>query len=222
MKCVILAGGKGTRMEGTETCPKPLIKVGGIPIIEHICRHYASHGLFDFIVCAGYKGDMVQDWARRLVRWNVEVVDTGLDTLTGGRLKQVEHMLNSTFCMTYGDSLCDVDIKDLLMFHREHTAAATVTAVQFADRFGHLDLVGDKVVGFREKDIGWINGGYFVLEMSAFKTIQGDQPWEQGPLQLLAKAGQLRAYRHDGHWQCMDHPREKLLLEEMLKNGVFK
>lgn len=249
MKAVILAGGRGTRIaEESVSRPKPLIEVGGRPILWHIMMGYARHGVTDFIICAGYKGylikeyfanqllhhaDVTVDLVDRTVRylnaspppWRVTVVDTGLDTMTGGRLKRIRDYLdpNEPFCMTYGDGVSDVDIADLIAFHRSRDRAATMTVVRPPARFGAVDLDGDRVTAFREKiddGVGFINGGFFVLEPRALDTIDGDESiWERAPLERLAAAGDLNAYRHTGFWQPMDTLREKLLLDSLVESG---
>ena len=249
MKAVILAGGKGTRIaEESASRPKPLIEVGGRPILWHIMSSYAAHGITEFVVCAGYKGYMIKeyfvnmllhhadvevDMVRREVShlganpppWKVTVVDTGQETMTGGRLRRVAPFLapGETFCMTYGDGVSDVDIGATIAFHRAQGVAATMTVVRPLARFGAAELDGDRVVAFREKtqaDSGFINGGFFVLEPSVLDLVEGDATiWERAPLERLAAAGQLAAFRHTGFWQPMDTLREKLLLEELWEGG---
>jgi glucose-1-phosphate cytidylyltransferase len=248
MKCVILAGGRGTRIaEETSVRPKPLIEVGGRPIIWHIMKTYARFGIADFIICAGYKGylikeyfvnyhlhasDVTVDLATNALTihqtvaepWRVTVVDTGEETLTGGRLKRVRRYVGEeTFCFTYGDGVSDVDVAAVIAQHRRDGAAATLTAVQPPGRYGAVDLRGARVARFREKprgDDAWINGGYFVLEPSVFDLIEGDATSFEGePLQRLAADGALGAYRHDGFWQPLDTLRDKLTLEELWAHG---
>lgn len=245
---VILAGGYGTRlMEETETRPKPMIEIGGLPIIWHIMKIYAAHGVKDFVICLGYKGYVIKEYFNNyylhmadvtldlgrnettILRgkaedWRVTLIDTGQDTMTGGRLKRVGHQLGSeAFCMTYGDAVSTVDIAESLRFHRSHGRLATVTAVRPAGRFGALEIKGDAVLGFQEKPLGdnqWINGGFFVLSPRVLDMIEGDDTvWEQGPMQRLAAEGQLDAFRHTGFWQPMDTLREKRLLEELWAQG---
>ena len=248
MKCVILAGGRGTRIaEETSVRPKPLIEVGGRPILWHIMKIYAAHGITDFIVCAGYKGylikeyfvnyhlhasDVTVDLATNALTihqtvaepWRVTVVDTGEETLTGGRLRRVRRYVgDETFCFTYGDGVSDVDVSAVVEQHRRDGATATLTAVQPPGRYGAVDLRGTRVDRFREKprgDDAWINGGYFVLEPAVFDLISGDDTsFEAEPLQALAARGELGAYRHDGFWQPLDTLRDKLTLEDLWERG---
>ena len=225
MKAVILAGGRGTRFpEETATRPKPMIEVCGRPILWHIMSHYARHGITDFVVCGGYKWQMIEEWASRQTRWSINVVDTGEDTLTGGRLAKIRHLVDSTFCMTYGDGVSDIDIGGLLRCHGFNGLLATVTAVHFAGRFGVLEFGGlnnARVTKFSEKSHDWINGGFFVLEPEALDHIDGDVAWEQQPLHDLVSAEQLAAYPHRGFWQCMDTLRDRQLLEEMWDGTQF-
>jgi len=249
MKVVILAGGFGTRLaEETGSRPKPMIEIGGLPLLLHIMKIYSHYGHNDFIICLGYMGyyikeyfsnyalhraDVTYDFATGDVNyfnnvaepWRVSLVDTGLNTMTGGRLKRVRSLLGeSSFMLTYGDGVSDVDINALVAAHRRHGRAATVTAVRPPGRFGSLEVGSDGVVQtFREKpsdEFGWINGGFFVLEPSVLELIDGDETeWERGPLEKLAAAGQLVAYRHDGFWQPVDTLREKRLLETHWARG---
>ena len=248
MKTVILAGGLGTRIsEESHLKPKPMIEIGGKPIIWHIMKIYSAHGLNDFIVCLGYKGYVIKEYFanyylhmsdvtfdmesnKMTVRqasaepWRVTLVDTGEDTMTGGRLRRVrEYVGADDFCLTYGDGVGNVDIKRLLAFHKGHGKLATVTAVQPPGRFGALNLESTKVSGFEEKphgDGGWINGGFFVLSSKVMEYIDGDDTvWERGPMENLARTHQLQAYRHDGFWQPMDTLRDKNQLEEMWATG---
>ncbi|MDB5069504.1 MAG: glucose-phosphate cytidylyltransferase [Candidatus Eremiobacteraeota bacterium] len=248
MKCVILAGGRGTRIaEETSVRPKPLIEVGGRPILWHIMKIYAAHGVTDFIVCAGYKGylikeyfvnyhlhasDVTVDLATNALTihqtvaepWRVTVVDTGEETLTGGRLRRVRRYVGEeTFCFTYGDGVSDVDVSAVVAQHRRDGATATLTAVQPPGRYGAVDLRGTRVDRFREKprgDDAWINGGYFVLEPAVFDLISGDETsFEAEPLQALAARGELGAYRHEGFWQPLDTLRDKLTLEDLWERG---
>ena len=244
MKAVILAGGLGTRIsEESHLRPKPMIEIGGKPILWHIMKTYAHHGINDFVICLGYKGyivkeyfanyflhmsdvtfDMVQNrmevHERYVEPWRVTLVDTGQDTQTGGRLKRVrDYVGDETFCLTYGDGVSDIDIGATIQFHREHGKLATVTAIQPPGRYGALNLEGDAVRGFQEKPAGdgaWINGGFFVLNPGVFDYIEGDMTsWEAQPLQQLALDGQLVSYRHSGFWQAMDTLRDKNHLEEL-------
>jgi glucose-1-phosphate cytidylyltransferase len=248
MKAVILAGGKGTRLsEETVVKPKPMVEVGGMPILWHIMKIYASHGITEFIVCLGHRGYQIKEWFvnqrlhladitvdlrsgtiemhRQLNEpWKVTLVETGENSLTATRLKRVVPYLDdSDFCMTYGDGVGDVDIGALLRFHRERGRQATVTVVQPPGRFGAVDLDGDSARGFVEKpmgDGGWINAGFFVLSPRALDHIPDeDCMWEAQPVQSLASAGELGAYRHDGFWMPMDTLRDKEKLEELWASG---
>lgn len=248
MKLVILAGGLGTRIsEETSVRPKPMVEIGGRPILWHIMKMYSSHGINEFILCLGYKGYLIKEFfanyflhtsdvtfdlqnnsmevhQRKAEPWKVTLVDTGDATMTGGRLKRVASYLgNEDFCFTYGDGVADVDISALVRFHRAGRTLATVTAVQPPGRFGALDMDGEHVRSFLEKpqgDGGWINGGFFVLSPQVMNYIEDDQVvWERQPLQHLAAEGQLRAYLHHGFWQPMDTLREKNLLEELWAGG---
>lgn len=245
MKVVILAGGFGTRLaEETNSRPKPMIEVGGLPLLLHVMKIYSHFGFNDFVICLGYMGYFIKeyfsnyhlhranveyDFAAGTTRffdsvaepWRVSLIDTGLATMTGGRLRRVrQHLDNETFMLTYGDGVADIDLASLLSFHRSHGRKATITAVQPPGRFGALDLQPSGAVGaFREKpqdEGGWINGGFFVLEPSVFEFLEDDQTiWERQPLERLATTGQLAAYRHHGFWQPVDTLREKLLLEDL-------
>jgi glucose-1-phosphate cytidylyltransferase len=251
---VILAGGMGTRLrEETERVPKPLVMIGERPILWHIMKLYSSYGIDDFIVCCGYRGEMIKQfflsyshWASDITvdiakhevevhkqagePWRVTLVDTGLATMTGGRVRRVrEHVGDETFCLTYGDGLSDLDIGVLVDFHREQGTLATLTAVRPPGRFGAMVLEPGQtqVAGFEEKPRGddpeeraWINGGFFVLEPGALDYIDGDDAvWERGPMEGLARDGQLSAFRHDGFWQPMDTLRDKALLEGLWDGG---
>ncbi|HEX5000788.1 MAG TPA: glucose-1-phosphate cytidylyltransferase [Terriglobia bacterium] len=248
MKAVILAGGMGTRIsEESHLKPKPMIEIGGKPILWHIMKIYSSHGINEFVICCGYRGyvikeyfanyflhmsDVTFDWANNTMEvhhryvepWRVTLVDTGQSTLTGGRLKRVrEHVSSDAFCFTYGDGVADIDIKALVAFHRQHGKPATVTAIRPPGRYGALDLNGPAVRGFQEKpegDNAWINGGFFVLEPSVIDRIKGDDSsWEGEPLIQLAAEGQLMAYHHYGFWQAMDTLRDKNHLEALWSQG---
>jgi glucose-1-phosphate cytidylyltransferase len=247
VKVVILAGGLGTRLsEETEVRPKPMVEIGHRPILWHIMQHYAHYGYDDFIVCLGYRGeyikryfaedlalssDMVVDFRKREVRafdpvassWRVTLVDTGFDTETAGRMLKIRSLLDEEpFMMTYGDGVSDVDLDAVLQAHRAGQRLATVTAVRPTARFGQLDIVGDAVRTFEEKpqlDAGWVNGGYFVLEPGVFDYIPGDVDWAREPMEQLAMAGQLSAYRHEGFWQCMDTLRDKNYLAKLWTSG---
>lgn len=230
MKVVILAGGLGSRLsEETAHRPKPLIQIGGRPILWHIMMHYAASGFRDFVVATGYKGEMVREYldgvrvgvgpgAVEARGWRVEVVDTGPWTKTGGRLRQLAPLLRGeTFFMTWADGVSDVDLRALLAFHRGHGRMATVTAVHPPPRFGRLTLDGDRVTVFAEKPEApdeWVSGAFFVLEPSVLPYIAGDgTSWEHEPMERLVREGQLMAYRHDGFWQCMDTARDREVLE---------
>lgn len=250
MKCVLLAGGFGTRIsEESHLKPKPMIEIGGHPILWHIMKSYSAYGINDFIICAGYKQNIIKDYFANYYLhgsdvtfdfandgvitvhnnvsepWKVTVVDTGLNTMTGGRIKAVQKYVgDETFMMTYGDGVSDVDMEKLLEFHKKNGKLATLTAVQPKVRFGMLDIASDKkILSFREKEIedaGWINGGFMVLEPGVFDYIEGASTvFERDPLTNLAKDGQLVAYQHGGFWQCMDTLREKLFLEDLLAEG---
>lgn len=247
MKAVILAGGLGTRLaEETSLKPKPMVEIGGRPILWHIMKMYTAHGITDFVICLGYKGYMIKeffanyalqmsdvtlDMAKGAVEvhrasaepWRISLIDTGEETMTGGRLKRVRHMLDDTFCMTYGDGVGDIDISSLVAFHKSHEKKATVTAVAPPGRFGLLELNDQSVTGFVEKprgEGGRINGGFFVLEPEALDVIDGDSDmWEAAPMRRLVAADELAAYFHDGFWQPMDTLRDKMALETLWKEG---
>jgi len=249
LKTIILAGGLGTRLsEETVLKPKPMVEIGGHPILWHILNTYAHHGFNEFLLALGYKGEVIKEYflnfralngditvdlaagthtvhATRAMTWRVHLVDTGLHTQTGGRIKRLGSWLgeDDTFMLTYGDGVGDVDIPALLAFHRAHGRLATVTAVRPPARFGGLALEGDQVVRFAEKPQtgeGWINGGFFVLHRRVLDYIDGDGSlWELDPLERIAADGQLMAYKHEGFWQPMDTIREKNLLEELWSSG---
>lgn len=250
MKAVILAGGYGTRLsEETGVVPKPLIEIGGRPILWHIMKMYEAHGITDFVVCCGYKGALIKEYFLNYFNrnsdftidltsntievtraaaepWRVTVADTGINSMTGGRIKRIApHIGNETFCLTYGDGVSNLDIGKLVEFHRQQGTAATVTAVRQPGRFGTLNLSEDaaRVSAIREKsmlDGQTINGGFFVLEPSVFDLIKGDDTvWEEEPLQSLVADGQLSVYRHDGFWQNMDTLRDKNLLQSLWDNN---
>ncbi len=249
MKAVILAGGLGTRIsEETHLKPKPMIEIGGKPILWHILKMYSTHGVNEFIICCGYKGYVIKEYfqnyflhmsdvtfdilknrmevhSEKAEPWRITLIDTGEETMTGGRLKRVAKYLRDeeAFCLTYGDGVSDVDIAAGIAFHKAHGRKATVTAVQPPGRFGSLALEGASVTGFIEKphgDGGWINGGFFVLDPSVCDLIADDATsWEQEPLRALAQAGELHAFLHDGFWQPMDTLREKNLLEDLWASG---
>jgi glucose-1-phosphate cytidylyltransferase len=249
MKVVILAGGLGTRLqEETSVRPKPMVEIGGRPILWHIMNLYAAAGHNEFVLALGYKAEMVRSWflsyhslSRDLtVRlsdgastahgtpsedWTVHLIDTGLETQTGGRLRRLREWIgNETFCLTYGDGVSDVDLKKLVAFHKAHGKLATVTAVRPPARFGGLELEGETVRAFAEKNQtseGWINGGFFVLEPTVLDYIAADNTlWEREPLEQLASEGQLRAFKHEGFWQPMDTLRDLRLLESLWVGGT--
>jgi len=249
MKAVILAGGLGTRIsEETTTKPKPMIEIGGKPILWHIMKSYSAHGINEFIICCGYKGYVIKEYfanyflhmsdvtfdmahnkmevhQRYAEPWKVTLVDTGEDTMTGGRLKRVREYIkdDAAFCFTYGDGVSNVNIGDSIAFHKSQNVLATLTATIPPGRFGALDMAGNKVNSFREKpkgDGGMINGGFFVLSPKVIDYIDEDKTiWERAPLEKLAEEGQLAAYQHDGFWQPMDTLRDKIHLEELWQSG---
>jgi glucose-1-phosphate cytidylyltransferase len=248
MKVAILAGGTGARLaEETETKPKPMVEIGGHPILWHIIMHYAHYGFKDFVIALGYKGEYIKKYMVDYCRlsnnltvnlqngdvkihdgykpdWTIELIETGRDTQTGGRIKRLEPYLNNeTFMLTWGDGLSDVNLRDLINFHRAHGKLATLTAVRPPARFGHIELDGDMIKEFSEKpqtSEGWINGAFFVLEPGIFDYIDGDKTqWEREPLEQLAKNGQLIAYRHASFWQCMDNVRDKRFLDSLWQKG---
>jgi glucose-1-phosphate cytidylyltransferase len=250
MKAVILAGGLGTRLsEETTLRPKPMVEIGGKPILWHIMKIYSAHHINDFVICCGYKGYVIKEYfANYLLHmsdvtfdikrdkveihhnnaepWRVTLIDTGDGTGTGGRIKRVESYLdNETFCLTYGDGLGDINIRQLLDFHRQQNTLATLTAVQPPGRYGAFSLTSDqsKIPHFREKPKGdgaWVNGGFFVLEPAVMNYIDGDPIfWEAEPLSRLAEDGELAAYRHYGYWQSMDTLRDKNVLEDLWRSG---
>ncbi len=228
MRVVILAGGRGTRLgDQTSARPKPMVEVGGRPLLWHIMHIYGNQGFRDFLVAAGYRGEIILDYFRRWPpngTWSVEVVDTGLDTMTGGRLLRLRSRIGEEpFLVTYGDGLGDVDLGALFRFHRSHGRLATVTAVRPPPRFGALTLEGDTVVEFSEKPPareGWINGGFFVFEPGIFEYLKGDSTvLERQTLPRLAAEGQLMAWRHEGFWQPMDAPRDQEALESLWSAG---
>lgn len=245
MKAVILAGGFGTRLsEETTIRPKPMVEIGGKPLLWHIMNIYSAHGINEFLIAAGYKAEVIKEYflnfyainnditidlanGKTIIHegnqpnWKIHIVDTGLNTQTGGRLKRLKKWLGKkeTFMFTYGDGVADVDIKALLKFHESHGKLATVTTVRSPSRFGRIGFEGDRITDFYEKPEaaeGWINGGYFVLDLKAIDYIENDETiWERSPVEHLAGDGQLMGYRHYGFWSCMDTLKEKHLLEEL-------
>ena len=252
MKVVILAGGLGTRIsEESQFKPKPMIEIGGKPILWHIMKEYSYYGFNEFVICAGYKQHMIKEWFAdyflhnsdvtfdytngrnemtvhntNIENWKVTVVDTGLSTMTGGRIKRIQKYIgNETFMMTYGDGVCDVDISKLAEFHKSHGKIATLTAVMLEQQKGILDIGGDNAVkSFREKNLSdgaHINAGYMVLEPSVFELIKGDETvFEKEPMEQLVRMGELMSYSHKGFWQCMDNVREMNMLEKLYANKV--
>jgi len=248
MKVGILAGGLGARLaEETEVKPKPMVEIGGQPILWHIMMHYSGYGFNEFVIALGYRGEYIKRWMREFsslhsnmtvrtgtgdvilhdrhhLDWTVDLVDTGQATATGGRINRLAPWLgNETFMLTWGDGVSDINLHRLLAFHRAHGKLATLTAVRPPARFGHLTFTGDQVASFTEKpqtSEGWINGAFFVLEPGVFDYIEGDDTqWEREPLERLAADGQLMAYRHQSFWQCMDTIRDKKLLEKLWQDG---
>ena len=248
MKAVILAGGFGSRLsEETTARPKPMVEIGGKPILWHIMKIYSAHGINDFVICLGYKGYMIKEYfanyslhvadvtldiasGTRTVHesfaepWKVTLIDTGEDSMTGGRLRRVlPYVGDEDFCFTYGDGLSDVDVSAVVDFHRKHPRLATVTAVQPAGRFGALDVEGSRVTGFEEKPRGdgaWLNGGFFVLSPGVAAYLEDDHTvWEQQPLRTLAAKGELSCFLHHGFWQAMDTMRDRNVLESLWESG---
>jgi len=231
MKVVILAGGLGTRIsEYTKTIPKPMIRVCGKPIIHRIIDHYYFYGHKEFYIALGYKGEVIKKYFENCkLQKGIKIfcVETGKKTMTGGRIKRLKKYINSQFLLTYGDGLSDVNLKSLVKFHKKNKKLATLTAVRPQARFGKIKLnEKNKVVQFREKsslDVGWINGGYFVLEPEVLSLIKYDKTYfEKEPLEMLSKKGQLMAYKHSKTWQCMDTTRDKIILENLIKNKKLK
>ena len=224
MKVVILAGGHGTRIaEYTKTIPKPMIKVGNKPLIYHIMKHYSKYGYKNFYIALGYKGHVIKKYFRKkFFDWNINLVETGKNTMTGGRLKRLTKILGKDrFMMTYGDGLSNVNLNKLLKFHKRNKKKLTLTAVRPPARFGAIKITGSRVNYFKEKsklDEGWINGGFFVIEPEFLKTIKNDKTYlEREPFENLAKKRQLSAFKHHGFWQCMDTKRDKDILDKLLK-----
>ena len=222
MKAVILAGGYGTRIsEESDLIPKPLIEIGGKPILWHIMKIYLAHKIDDFVICLGYKGEKIKEYFEQFDSklCNVQLIDTGLDTMTGGRLKRIQDKIDDTFCVTYGDGVSDVNLNNLITFHKEKKSLATLTAIHPPERFGVLNLSGDYVKEFHEKHTGessWINGGFFVFEPEIFDYLQNDSTvLERTPLETLAKEQKLAAFKHNGFWHPMDTLRDKKHLEDL-------
>ncbi len=247
MKVVILAGGLGSRIsEESHLRPKPMIEIGGQPILWHIMKLYGAYGITDFVVCCGYKGYVIKEYfsnyflhtsditfdlasnsievhQRKAEPWRVTLVDTGEMTQTGGRIARVRDHIDDTFCLTYGDGVSDIDINALIAFHKAQATAATVTAIQPAGRFGAIEIEGNRIKSFLEKPQGdgrWISGGFFVCEPSVLELIAGDETvWERGPIETLARQGQLSVYKHLGFWAAMDTLRDKTFLEGLWSAG---
>lgn len=247
MKAVILAGGVGSRIsEESHLRPKPMIEVGGRPILWHIMKTFGTYGIDDFVICCGYKGYMIKEYfanyflhmsdvtldmttnemvvhQRHAEPWRVTLVDTGAETATGGRLKRISDYLDGTFCMTYGDGVSDINLQTLIDFHRSQGVLATVTAIQPAGRFGSIEISGARISAFEEKPVGdgrWISGGYFVCEPDVLNLIENDTTvWERGPLERLAEIGQLSVWKHEGFWQSMDTLRDMQYLEQLWRQG---
>jgi glucose-1-phosphate cytidylyltransferase len=247
VKAVILAGGAGSRIvEETHLKPKPMVEIGGKPVLWHILKIYSSHGIRDFVICLGYRGYYIKEYfanyflhtsdvtfdlstnsmevhRRNAEPWRITLVDTGEATQTGGRLKRIAQFLDGTFLFTYGDGVSNVDVRLSIEFHRQQGRLATITAVRPAGRFGALDIDGQRITRFEEKPPGdgsWVNGGFFVLEPAVLDYIDGDHSvWERDPLERLARDNQLSAFRHDGFWQPMDTLRDKNKLEELWSSG---
>ncbi len=226
MKVVILAGGFGTRLsEYTDTIPKPMVPIGGKPIIEHIMEIYAYYGQKEFYIALGYKGDVIKQYFKNFKKdWKINLIDTGSDTFTGGRLKRLQkYLLNEPFMLTYGDGLSNINITELIKFHQTHKKMVTISAVRPPARFGSLSLKGNDVVKFKEKtQLGesWINGGFFVINPKFLEFIEGDNTvLESKPLEKVTDLKEIRAFKHEGFWQCMDHKLDKDLLDGMVKDN---
>ena len=223
MKAVILAGGYGTRIsEESHLKPKPMIEIGGMPIIWHIMKIYSSYGINDFVICSGYKAEIIKNYFESFESesWNIKLVDTGLDTMTGGRIKRIESYIDDTFCLTYGDGVSNVNISQLISFHKSKKSVATLTAIHPPERFGVLTISDEFVTEFHEKHQGessWINGGFFVFEPQIFDYLQDGNSTvlERKPLETLAKEKKLTAFKHNGFWYPMDTIRDKRYLEKL-------
>jgi len=249
MKAVILAGGLGTRIsEETDIKPKPMVEIGGMPILWHIMKYYSTHGITDFIICCGYKGYVIKEYfanyfmhmsditfdmknnkmkvlSANAEPWKVTLVNTGNNTMTGGRLKRVKEFVKDeeAFCFTYGDGLSDINITESIKLHKKHTSLVTISAIQPPGRYGSLVMKGDQVSGFKEKPVGdggWINGGFFVLDPKVIDYIDGDSSsWEEAPLEALAAKNEVVAYKHYGFWHAMDTLRDKNYIEKLWVEG---
>ena len=227
MKVILLAGGFGTRLsEYTDVMPKPMIKIGGKPMLWHIMNLYARYNHKNFFVALGYKGEIIKEYfTKKTEEWSINLIDTGEKTMTGGRVKRLKQFIGNETCMlTYGDGLANINLNTLLDFHKNHGKLVTVTAVRPPARFGAIKLNGNRVTDFKEKskmEEGWINGGFFIIEPSFFDFIEGDDTYlEREPLARAAKEGELFAYKHEGFWQCMDTKRDRDNLEEIYKKGA--
>ena len=247
MKTVILAGGFGTRIsEESHLKPKPMIEIGGKPILWHIMKCFGAHGINEFVICCGYKGYFIKEYfanyflhmsdvtfdmttnqmevhQHKAESWKVTLVDTGENTQTGGRIKRIQEHIDGTFCLTYGDGVSDINLQQLIAFHRQQKTLATVTAIQPAGRFGSIEIAGPRVKSFLEKPQGdhrWSSGGFFVCEPEVFERIDGDETtWEREPLETLARDQQLSVYKHEGFWSAMDTLRDKQFLEKLWNEG---
>jgi len=229
MKVVILAGGLGSRLsEYTQTIPKPMVKIINTPIIVHIMKHYAKYGFKDFIIATGYKSKIIKNFFKKKIKdWNVRIVNTGKNTMTGGRIKRLKKIINQeTFMLTYGDGLSNVNLNSLLRFHKKNKNVATLTAVRPPARFGAIKIHGAKVTYFKEKsnlDEGWINGGFFIFEPKIFNYLKNDNTYlEREPMQMISKKKKLGAFKHRGYWQCMDTKRDKEILEKSIREKKYK
>ena len=229
MKVILLAGGFGTRLSGyTKTIPKPMVEVGGQPMLIHIMKQYAKYGFKDFYIALGYRGELIKKFFnKKFFDWNINLVETGENTMTGGRLKRLKKYVGkTTFMMTYGDGISNVNLGKLIKFHKKNNKLVTLTAVRPPARFGALKLKGNSVSYFKEKsklDEGWINGGFFVMEPEFLKFIKNDNTYlEREPLEAVTQKKQLAAFRHEGFWQCMDTKRDKDNLDKILKRKKIK
>jgi len=228
MKAVILAGGLGSRIsEETKLKPKPMVEIGGKPIIWHIMKIYSFYGINDFIICCGYKGEKIKEYfTENNENWNVSCIDTGLETMTGGRLKRVQNLIDDTFCFTYGDTANDVNIKELIKFHKKENRLATITSCIPPEKYGVLEIKENKVISFKEKEPMeeiWVNGGFFVLEPQIFDYLKNDSTiWEKDAMEGLVKNNQLSAYKHRGFYQHMDTVKEKNLLNKLWQEEKAK